>query len=321
MKILIVDDSKAMRTLIKRSLKKAGYQQCEVTEAANGKEALTAIADTSFDLILSDWNMPEMSGGELQSELRAREISTDIGFVSSNRSIKAGALKDGARFVIAKPFQLDELKYELDRIFQKDFALTDAISPQNYDGVTTTLRVPRLEGIKTAFNNLFPKESTIIGCEAPPKKNKSKFKSKSKSKFKSRSRFKSKKKKEEKITTNVIATCIQDDGTIKAGCITDLKTACTMGAALSLIPATAVQDAVAKENLPEGIMQNIHEVFNVIAALFATGPHSVNLETIYIPPQTPPAEISEQLKQAKSSLTIELTLDGYDPGNLTFLVL
>ena len=70
-KILIVDDSKAMRMIVRRTLRQAGLEDNELDEAANGAEALDALRRASFDLVLSDWNMPVMSGIELLQTMRS----------------------------------------------------------------------------------------------------------------------------------------------------------------------------------------------------------------------------------------------------------
>ncbi len=72
MRVLIVDDSKAMRMVVTRFLKQAGFVDHEYIEAENGKDALVRIESQPPDVILSDWNMPEMQGIELLKTLRQR---------------------------------------------------------------------------------------------------------------------------------------------------------------------------------------------------------------------------------------------------------
>ena len=62
MRILIVDDSKAMRMIITRTLKQAGFSGYTTTEASNGLEALEKIEEETPDVVLCDWNMPEGHG-------------------------------------------------------------------------------------------------------------------------------------------------------------------------------------------------------------------------------------------------------------------
>ena len=106
MKILIVDDSKAMRMIVARALKQANLPPYSVVEAANGLEALSVIESEAPDVVFSDWNMPEMSGIELLKKLRESKNMTPFGFVTSESSaeVRQEALDSGARFVINKPF-------------------------------------------------------------------------------------------------------------------------------------------------------------------------------------------------------------------------
>ena len=83
MKILIVDDSKTMRMIVARTLKRAGFGDHTIVQAGNGKEALTVVEDSQPDVILSDWNMPEMNGIEFLRALRATGNEVHFGFVTS----------------------------------------------------------------------------------------------------------------------------------------------------------------------------------------------------------------------------------------------
>ena len=118
MKILVVDDSKAMRMIVRRSLRQAGFGSCEVVEAADGKLALDAIRAAPPDLVLSDWNMPEMSGIELLEELRREGRDIRFGFVTTEGTpdMRARALEAGALFLLAKPFTADDLRDTLEKV-------------------------------------------------------------------------------------------------------------------------------------------------------------------------------------------------------------
>ena len=83
MKILIVDDSKAMRMIVTRTLRQAGFADHDYLEAADGAEGLAVVAAERPDLVLSDWNMPEVSGIEFLQKLRASGYDTRFGFVTS----------------------------------------------------------------------------------------------------------------------------------------------------------------------------------------------------------------------------------------------
>jgi len=115
MKVLIVDDSKAMRMIVMRTLRQAGFAGLDLEEAANGNEALAKIQASAPDLILSDWNMPEKSGLELLEALKAAGSTVKFGFVTSESTpaMKQKATDAGALFLITKPFTPDTFKETL----------------------------------------------------------------------------------------------------------------------------------------------------------------------------------------------------------------
>jgi len=106
MKILVADDSRVMRQIVIRTLRQAGYSGHDVVEAGDGKEALDLVRSEAPDLVLSDWNMPEMTGIDLLTALRASGSTVPFGFVTSEGSedMRARAATAGALFLIAKPF-------------------------------------------------------------------------------------------------------------------------------------------------------------------------------------------------------------------------
>ena len=106
MRILIVDDSKAMRMIVTRTLRQAGFADHDLVEAVDGVTALASIAEQQPDLVLSDWNMPEMTGIDLLRRLRASGNPVRFGFVTSESTpaMRNTADENGALFLIAKPF-------------------------------------------------------------------------------------------------------------------------------------------------------------------------------------------------------------------------
>ena len=110
--ILIVDDSKAMRLIVRRALRQAGYAEEGVQEAGNGAEALKVIRAKAPDLVLSDWNMPEMSGLESphgvderaeQGTVRLRHVGKRTGDARARDWV-------GALALICKPFDSDKFR-------------------------------------------------------------------------------------------------------------------------------------------------------------------------------------------------------------------
>ena len=118
MKILVVDDSKAMRSIVMRSLRQAGYGNHTFEEAGNGLEALNQIRQNPPDLVLADWNMPEMNGITLLQTLRAEKIMTRFGFITSESSQETRelAILNGALFLLTKPFTPETMQTALAQV-------------------------------------------------------------------------------------------------------------------------------------------------------------------------------------------------------------
>lgn len=119
MHVLIVDDSRSMRMILKKQLTEAGFS---VTEAANGQEALDCLRkqDVRFDVALFDWNMPVMSGIELLGHVRADPTLCvlPVVMVTSETQLDyvSRALEIGANEYLMKPFTPEALKEKLDMI-------------------------------------------------------------------------------------------------------------------------------------------------------------------------------------------------------------
>lgn len=118
MKILIVDDSKAMRMIVCRTLRQTDFNGYTVIEAENGVEALKKIASDKPDLVLSDWNMPEMKGIDLLRRIRETGSKVTFGFITSESSLetKRLAIDSGADFLVTKPFTPDSMQAALNPI-------------------------------------------------------------------------------------------------------------------------------------------------------------------------------------------------------------
>ena len=118
-KVLVVDDSRTIRTIIRRSLVELGYEVCE---ACDGNEALRMIEVGKADvkLVMTDWNMPEMNGFELLKRLRQDPdlAALTIVMVTTETEIShmVSALDAGANEYIMKPFTKDILKEKLELV-------------------------------------------------------------------------------------------------------------------------------------------------------------------------------------------------------------
>ncbi|MFK7915966.1 MAG: response regulator [Pseudomonadales bacterium] len=115
MKVLVVDDSSAMRMLVKRTLKQAGYGSLDVVEAEDGQQALSKVDEELPHLILCDWNMPNMTGIEFLEKLREDGNNAKFGFITteSTAEMRTRAREAGAQFLIAKPFNAESFEKNL----------------------------------------------------------------------------------------------------------------------------------------------------------------------------------------------------------------
>jgi two-component system, chemotaxis family, chemotaxis protein CheY len=106
MKILIADDSRVMRQIVTRTLRQAGFGDHDLVEAADGKEALDKATAEAPDLVISDWNMPELTGVEVLRQLRSAGNDVKFGFVTSECTpeMQQQAEAAGSMFFIIKPF-------------------------------------------------------------------------------------------------------------------------------------------------------------------------------------------------------------------------
>jgi two-component system chemotaxis response regulator CheY len=121
MKILTVDDSATMRRIIKNHLKQSGYE--DVDEAENGKEALVLLQKTAYDLLITDWNMPEMCGLDLVREVRRLEPLRALPILMittlSAKEDIVTALKAGVNNYVVKPFDVPTLQAKVQQLVAK----------------------------------------------------------------------------------------------------------------------------------------------------------------------------------------------------------
>ena len=118
-RIMIVDDEKSIRVMLKRVL---SDKQFEIDEAADGREALEKIKQGKYSAILLDLRMPEVNGIEVIEKLKEQDIDTPIVMMSAYGTVPEAveAMKLGALDYLVKPFDLDELKLILERIIRQN---------------------------------------------------------------------------------------------------------------------------------------------------------------------------------------------------------
>ena len=121
LKFLVVDDFSTMRRIVRNLLKELGFQN--VDEAEDGVAALSKLRGSQFDFVVSDWNMPNMTGIDLLKEIRADDNLKHLPVLMVTAEAKKEnivfAAQAGANGYIVKPFTAATLEEKLNKIFQK----------------------------------------------------------------------------------------------------------------------------------------------------------------------------------------------------------
>jgi two-component system chemotaxis response regulator CheY len=123
-KILIVDDMSTMRRIVKNTLKQIGFVNFEEAEDGNG--ALAMLQQGGFDFVVSDWNMPNMTGLDLLKAIRQdvalKTLPVLMVTAEAQKENILDAVRAGVSNYIVKPFTAETLKEKIDKIFDKKAA-------------------------------------------------------------------------------------------------------------------------------------------------------------------------------------------------------
>ena len=118
-KVLVVDDFSTMRRILKNILKQIGYSDIE--EAEDGNSALVRLRQGGYGLVVSDWNMPNMTGLDLLKAIRADNELNNMPVLMVTAEAKKenvlDAIKAGVNNYVVKPFTADVLKEKIEKIF------------------------------------------------------------------------------------------------------------------------------------------------------------------------------------------------------------
>jgi two-component system chemotaxis response regulator CheY len=121
MKILVVDDFSTMRRIVKNVLRQLGYEHIE--EAEDGAHALAKLRSGGFGFMVSDWNMPNMDGLELLTQVRKDPALKDLPVLmvtaEAEKDKVVTAIRAGVNNYVVKPFTAETFKEKMDRIFEK----------------------------------------------------------------------------------------------------------------------------------------------------------------------------------------------------------
>jgi len=123
MKILVVDDFSTMRRIVRNLLVELGFSNPLIQEADDGENALVLLRSQPFDLVVTDWNMPNMTGIDLLRAIRAEDSLKGLPVLmvtaENNRDQIIAAAQAGVNGYIVKPFTAVTLKEKLTKIFER----------------------------------------------------------------------------------------------------------------------------------------------------------------------------------------------------------
>ena len=165
-KILVVDDEEIIRESLSYILRKEKY---EVEEAANGKIAFEMLKESSYDLVITDLEMPEMKGIELLDELRKINLQTNTIVITAYGSMETAiaALRSGASDYILKPVEFDELLIKVKKLFEvRDLHLENRILrrelQRDYDYTNIIGKSPAIAQIFDMIKAVADTDSTVL---------------------------------------------------------------------------------------------------------------------------------------------------------------
>ena len=123
MKILVVDDFSTMRRIVRNLLVELGFSNTLIQEAEDGDNAMTMLRAQPFDMVVTDWNMPNMTGIDLLRAIRAepalKALPVLMVTAENNREQIISAAQAGVNGYVVKPFTAVTLKEKLDKIFER----------------------------------------------------------------------------------------------------------------------------------------------------------------------------------------------------------
>jgi len=120
-KVMVVDDSSVMRQIIKNNLKQLGFELSNLLDAEDGEDALQKINQDRIDLVISDWNMPKMTGIDFLKAVRADDSFKELPFLmvtsEADKEKIMEAVQAGVNQYIIKPFNANQLEEKIREIF------------------------------------------------------------------------------------------------------------------------------------------------------------------------------------------------------------
>lgn len=293
MRFLIVDDSKAMQTIVRKTLVSAGYADHEFKFAFNGNEALSIIREWRPDIVLSDWHMPEMSGLELLQQVKTEGLKVKVGLVTTERSKQnmEEAKEAGALFVVSKPFNAETLHEAVED------ALTDTGEQPEKD-VQYDLVLPSANNIARAINSFCRHKVTITRC--------------SKATF-------------DYSVTPFMTGIYEDSSSGRAGIVViiDASAACYVGAAMQDTDVKEATVSIENHLIPKAMFDICKSLMNLISTLIYDRKEEVelNVKAVHLI-NDPEGKLKTLIEKKKDQAQcLQINIESYGNGKMHILKL
>ncbi|MGC8462074.1 MAG: response regulator transcription factor [Acidimicrobiales bacterium] len=285
MKVLVVDDSRAMRMIVARELRRS-VDVDEIVEADSAAAAVELLQQQSVDLVLSDWNMPGMSGLEFLQGMRAQGWKGLFGFVTSESapSTRQRALEAGATFLVTKPFRGDVLANQI----------TIALGgPAAHLEESTSKARDQADEVADVLEGLLHKKVNVAAADGPARRE----------------------------LARVAARYVDAAGRDAAMCVVEVPLAAAVGAALSMMPAASAEEWGRSGVLPEVVAQNFYEVANVLAKVIASTDGRCVLAELTVHADFERLPHDGEIESSPRQVHVDVDVDGYGSGRLTLATL
>jgi CheY-like chemotaxis protein len=301
MKILIVDDSRAMQTIVRRGIEQLGYQNLLLKQANNGLEALDVIRVWEPDFVISDWHMPEMNGIDLLHAINREMLGIHIGFVTTESSEERleEARAAGAKFIVQKPFDTKTLHEALLPIIQGSIDGEEALKRNQESEEKTSsehIALPTLQELSTRLNSLSD-HSIQLQKTVPISLNKLKF----------------------PYLLGLYGD--KEKQSVHAIAIADNNATCILGALQNNISEEDVHMSLADKVLSKSIMDDSKLTFQNLETLLTNTlkKESLSLRSTNVMRKENP-NISKLLVASDHRLDVTISIKNYGVGHLTLIV-
>jgi CheY-like chemotaxis protein len=300
-KILIVDDSRAMQTIVSRGIQAMGYSEIETRQASDGAEALSICRTWEPELVLCDWHMPGgMSGLDLLHALNREMLGISVGFVTTEEreQMIQEAMDAGAKFIVNKPFDFATLHKAVLPIIQGQEEGEEALSQhQPQEDEPDRVALPNIDGLTSVINNFTAKE--VLVERLPPIQ-----------------------------LTEKSYPCVvslfesSQDNVVRAIAVMDVKAACLLGGAVNNIDEDDVHVAIAERAISRAIMQGCERLLSVISVALHDTATSEGLvcSRVHTITETKPVVKKLFSKPGARRIDVEVGVIGYETGRVTIIV-